>query len=119
MLVLAIILAGAAPDEPAIAESPMRVFRVSMIEANAVMDANGDPRLVQWIWWDVSFDQHSRTTHLIDRGWKKIEEGVLTGEPGKWAVEYGDVRIEAPVLFESVTDVDAEMEYRTGSNVIW
>ena len=59
------------------------------------------------------------TTSLIDRGWRKIEEGVLTGRAGAWAVEYGDIRIEAPLLFESVTNVDAELEYRTHSSPIW
>ena len=119
ILCLLVPTTGYADDEPAIAESPQRVFRVSMIEANAVVDSNGDPRLVQWIWWDLAYDRHTRTTSLIDRGWRKIEEGVLTGRAGAWAVEYGDIRIEAPLLFESVTNVDAELEYRTHSSPIW
>jgi hypothetical protein len=118
MLVLAILLAGAAPDEPAIAESPMRVYRVDMIEANITLGADDEPRLRQFVWWNCRFDRHEGRVLLIDRGWTQADGVTVTFDGKTWTAEYGDVRVESPVLMESVTNVDPQVEYRMASETI-
>lgn len=118
-LILLASCATAAAEEPATAELPgPRVFRVALIEANLFMGDDGEVRLAQWVFWSTAYDRHARRHDLVDRGWKPMAEAILTGEPGAWAVEFGDVRIEAPELLQTVTNVDAQTAYRTSINTI-
>ena len=119
ILCLLVPTTGYADDDAAIAESPQRVFKISLVEANWVMGTDGEPRLRQYVFWSLDHDRHTKTTSLTDRGWKQMDACVLSGSDGAWAVEYDDVRIEAPLLMQRVTEVDPELEYRTGSNTIW
>lgn len=101
----------ACAEEPAVAESPWRLFTVDAIELNHWIEANPEPgddlpstRFVFWCWRWLPKQKRWQYTCC---GTADFWHARVSAIPGLVAVEVDGVRVEAPIFFVTSSTLDS------------
>lgn len=131
---LCLALAGfVSADEPAIAESPYRLFTVACIELNHwtedrevptadLPDENSEPApplpCTRFCFWGWRWLPVSNRWTFISFGACDAWQSRLYMSPGLYAVEFGDVRVEAPEMIVTTSNVNTT-EIAEHREILW